>query len=165
MPPRIPDELREQIAEACRQPDAKRNDIARHYEVSPSTVSKIAGEVGATFDRTATKNATAAREADSREALSLLKARFIRESNVFLDKLHRPARLIELSKDGDWCVFEVEEPVIADQQRLMVSSGIAVDKAIAIDRHNAGVPDTTGLDQLMDIIGAAHQAGKQEAPA
>lgn len=43
-------DLREQIAAACRQPDAMRNQIARHFGVAQATVTTIAAEIGVSFD-------------------------------------------------------------------------------------------------------------------
>jgi transposase-like protein len=50
MPAPLPRDLCERIAAACRQPDAIRNQIARHFGVSPATVTKIARGTGVTFD-------------------------------------------------------------------------------------------------------------------
>lgn len=50
MPRPLAPGLREQIAAACRQPDAMRNQIARHFGVAPATVTTIAESIGVSFD-------------------------------------------------------------------------------------------------------------------
>src|SRR5688500_5983787 len=75
---RIPDDEREAIAAAIRE-GRPRNEIAREFNRSAGTVSNIATEFGLTdaFDRSATKNATEARQADNQALRAELSHRLL----------------------------------------------------------------------------------------
>lgn len=64
-----------------------RNAIARTLGVHGRIVSELAKEHGLTFTRTATRTATAARVADSRERRSRLAARILDEAESTIDML------------------------------------------------------------------------------
>jgi len=63
-----------------------RNVIARDHGVSPSTVSKVAHENGHTFDRSQTKDATAAAVADHASRRAALAERLIALAECSMDQ-------------------------------------------------------------------------------
>lgn len=122
MPAPLDPELKAAILEAIKA-GGKRNEIARTHQVSPSTVSKLAAEIGHAFDRAQTKHATAASVADTASRRATLAERLI--------------RLAELSMDQ--AIAELGE---ASSRDAAVVLGIAVDKHRALvdmDRDPEGL--------------------------
>lgn len=148
MPPRLPDDKRAQILEDIRAAKAtgdSRNAIARRHDVSSSTVTSIATEHGLTdaFDRSATKNATAAAVADSASERARLARRFLDEAHSALDSMHAETVIYNFGgKDNTYNEKTVPEPPTGDKRNLMIIAATAADKHVVLDRHDS---DTTGL--------------------
>ncbi|GHH67558.1 hypothetical protein GCM10017673_14740 [Streptosporangium violaceochromogenes] len=122
MPPPIDPTKRAAILDSIKL-GGKRNAIARQHSVSPSTVSKLAAEIGHAFDRAQTKHATAASVADSAARRAKLAENLI--------------QLAELSMDQ--AVAELGD---ASARDAAVVLGIAVDKHRALvdmDRDPEGL--------------------------
>ncbi|MFF4412131.1 hypothetical protein ACFYY8_06330 [Streptosporangium sp. NPDC001559] len=152
MPPRIPDDVRDAILDSIHA-GGKRNEIARQHGVSPSTVSKIARDEGVTtaFDRTQTKNATEAKKADNAALRATTSRRFLEEANRFLDDLHRPALIWNFGgKDNTFNSKELPEPPTADKRNLIVSAATAIDKHLAVEKHDNSGESHAAVDQWLE---------------
>ena len=132
MPAPLPDDKRAAILADIKAGKA-RNVIAREHGVSPSTVTRIAQTSGWTtaFDRSQTKNATAAAIADSAARRARLAQRLV--------------TLAELSLNQ--AIAELSETTARDAAVVL---GIAVDKHLAIERHDSGAD----ADQAASLLGA-----------
>lgn len=151
MPPRIPTETREAIADAIRA-GRPRNEIAREFDCSPGTVSNIASERDLTdaFDRSATKNATEARLADNRSRRAELSSRLLTKAGEFLDQIDQPHTVFNFGgKDNTFEQRTLDKPPTGDIRNLIVSAATAIDKHIVIDRHDSGA----GLDETVGLLG------------
>lgn len=120
MPARIPDHVRAAILDDVRAGQKSRAQIGRDHEVAPSTVGVIAKEAGITdaFARTQTKKATAARLADNAQRRATI-----------------ASRLLHL---GEAAVAQTEAYLVAASAvQAATIAAIALDKHLALDRHDA----------------------------
>jgi transposase-like protein len=151
MPAPISDEKRTRITELCGQ-GVSRNDIAREVSVSPSTVSKIAEEIGHSFDRTAVENATRARKADNAAKRAQLVSDLLDDAQEFRAMIRQPHTVHDFTKDGEFVTGVLERPTAGDIRNYMTSLGIAVDKTIAIERADLGGGDVEARGLLVQIV-------------
>jgi transposase-like protein len=146
MPPRMAPGLRAAILEDLRG-GKTRNRIARDRGVSPSSVSKIAGEEGISFDRAQTKSATEAATADARAVRAVTSRRFLDEANRLLDQMHQPHVAYNFGgKDNTYEEHEFPEPPVDAKRTLITAAAIAYDKHLAQERHDAD--DGQGLSAV-----------------
>lgn len=165
----VSDEERSQIVEAIRS-GAARNDVARRFGRSPSTISKIAHAEGLAFDRAQTEAATKAKQADNR-------ARRAAQAVVYLDKvdeifteieairarLHGPTVVFNFGgRDNTYEERTLPEPDAATIRALTSSIRDLVMSARAahttvLDMERIDQPDAGhgALEQLIDAIGRA----------
>lgn len=143
-----------------------RNDIARRTHRSPGTITNIARANDRTFDRTETKTATRARQVDLAARRAELAAQLVGDAARLRAQLWEPCverKAMAVAQGGNLgSVVEVVEvhhprPPFADQQRIMTCVGIAVDKVLAIDRHdNQADEGLAAVDRwLREMIGEA----------
>ncbi len=69
----------------------KRNEIARELSLSPSTVSKICGELGLNFDRSSTAAAVEAHQIDAKARRAALVARGYKRAETLYERLEAPS--------------------------------------------------------------------------
>jgi transposase-like protein len=170
MPPanRIPDDEREAIANAIRA-GKPRNEIAREFSRSAGTVSNIATEYGLTdaFDRSATKNATEARQADNRARRAELSSRLLVKAGQLLDDMDAPAIVWNIGgKDNVYTEHQMPKPPTGDLRNLMVTAATAIDKHVVLEKVDADTgAETAGsllgslLDDLIERHGDSPEAG------
>ena len=99
MAERIPDRTRQQVVDALSSGRSCRA-IATACGVSPSTVSRIAREVGHTFGEVNTATASQTNAAYGREKRSTLAARAIDRAFEALDRMHDTVQQAVSSRDG-----------------------------------------------------------------
>ena len=144
MPAPIPDTTRNAILADIRAGQKSCRGIARDHNVSDATVRKIAKQAGITnaFAREHTENATRARQADMAAQRARLAARLIDLAELSLDQATQHIR--ELTPRDAAIVL-----------------GIAVDKHIALERHDSDPGTDTARSLLSDLgraLGAAAAA-------
>ncbi|MFS0695118.1 helix-turn-helix domain-containing protein [Streptomyces nitrosporeus] len=111
-----------------------RNDIARKIQRSPSTVSKLAVELGLSFDRAAeVATATAVRKADldaqRTEMAHQLHAVAVRE----LGKMTQPMTYWDWGgSNHDYDERTQPEPTPADRRTMMATAGAALDRSLKL---------------------------------
>ncbi len=93
----ISDKQRQRILELHGE-GLGRNDIARQAGVGAATVSKVVAEAGLTFDRAATRAATAARQDDLAERRSRLLTGMYAETETVLARLANSAEFETILK-------------------------------------------------------------------
>lgn len=157
---KLPDAKRSAIVEAIRSGGTCRG-IAREHKVSHAIVSKIAKEEGLSFDRAAqTAAATAAAEFDARQARATLIRRSYEHAAHFLDRARAAYTTTITTQHGiDWVTYA--EPSPGDQRNLMTSFGIAVDKALALEKHDNDGGAAAGRTMVNDLFGALRLAYHQ----
>lgn len=146
MPAPIGDDRRHAIRQAIEARDGRsRAQLARDYGVSPRTVQRIADQLGLVnpWDTTGTRKATEA-AADRRRALrsqladDLLTVDIprLRERMAAADTWRK--RVALPTGEGPEVIAMAEDDAVIAKglQTLMTAVGIAVDKTVAIDKHD-----------------------------
>jgi hypothetical protein len=123
--------------------------IAAKHDVSSSTVSLLAKtEIGPeAFARLGKQRATMAFSVDSKAKRQALEQRFLDECAAFLDELHIPHLVYSFGgKENTYAEHTLPAPDSTAKRNLMVSAAVAMDKAIAIARH-----DTASSDGVTEV--------------
>lgn len=177
MPAPVPDAERAAILDDIRAGQLSCKAIARKYGRSASTVSGIAKDAGLVdaFGRSQTKEATRAREADSKARRAEIAARLLDEATGFLDMLHGPFRVFSFGgKENTYNEQLLPGPPTGDIRNLMTSAAIALDKHVVLEKHDTD----DGIDAARSMLGdvaaaigdayaqvkAAEAAGEEAGP-
>jgi transposase-like protein len=139
MPAPLDPAKRQAIAQAIRD-GGKRNEIARQFEVSPSTVTLIAQQDGIedAFDRTTMKRATEARQADLAERRAELARLLMDDAHRLRAQLWQPCTVYKFGgKDNTLNSVDLPEPDFEGKRNLMTTVGIAVDKIGVLTRDDS----------------------------
>lgn len=127
-----------------------RNDIARQMGRTGSTVTKIADELGITFDRAAARAATAALRADSRERRAALSLDLIATAERLQGQIFAPTNVFNIGgKDNVYTEHAVPQPPVRDQKDLVQAISTAVNASLKIDDHD----DDAGTEEAKSMIG------------
>lgn len=164
----LTDEDRRQVAELHAQGFA-RNEIARRIRRSPSTVSKLADELGLDFDRAATKAATRAKVADAKARRAALSVLLIEDAHRLRKQLWQPCTLVKIGgKDNVATEHPLQQPLFEDKLKIMQACGIAVDKharLVELDADQGAEDGKAMLTGLAEALGKAWAAGQNPPPA
>ncbi|MET7333289.1 winged helix-turn-helix domain-containing protein [Nonomuraea sp. NPDC005650] len=147
--PTISDQKRAEILDDIRAGEKSARQIARDHGVAQSTVSKLAKDAGIAnaFDRSKTKNATEAARADNAALRASTSRRFLEECNRFLDDLHRPHTAWNFGgKDNTYNEKTFDEPPTGDKRNLIVAAATAIDKHLAVERHDNSGESQAAVD-------------------
>lgn len=152
MAPKLSDTERQAIRADIEAGELSRNAIALKHNRSLGTVTRIAqAEIGDTaFDRSKTKHATRAREADSAARRAGITAALLDDVDFFRDKFRQDwTKTLVVPGAGTARVEADSAEIATGLQRLMTSVGIALDKHMALDKHDAG---DAGSEEAKGII-------------
>lgn len=145
-------ETRQRIAELCAQ-GMTRNAIAREVQLAGGTVSRIAAEIGHTFDRTETRAAVEARQVDlAAERVKLAEAAALQAWQA-LDDMNAPTLLVHFeagtdNRAGGFREHLLDRPQITDQRNLATVFGIMVSKVAELSRPLGGSTSAESLSVL-----------------
>ncbi|MEX0706262.1 MAG: helix-turn-helix domain-containing protein, partial [Nitriliruptoraceae bacterium] len=139
------DDERRHIQDLIRSGKA-RNEIAREVGRSPGTVSNIASAAGLSFDRTATRAATRAKQDDNRSRRSELEGLLIEDAHRLRKQLWLPARVFDFTKDGEYVEHEHPEPTFGDKRAISQSLNALVKSSAELAKLNE-----TGDDGGADV--------------
>jgi len=130
---RIPDNIRAACADDIRAGQKSRAQIARDHGVSKASVTNIAAEAGIStpFDRSTTKKATEAVQADNRSARATEATGTIGVATVLRSS-------ILTAENGN------------DAKGWAIAYGIFIDKHLALTKHDAD----PGVDAAKSMLGA-----------
>lgn len=110
-----------------------RNEIARRINRGTRTVSVIAADLGLSFDRTATEEATRARMADLAEKRSILAQALTDDAMRLTEQLWEPAKVFNIGgKDNEYTEHDVPEPPADAKKALMAAAGMAIDRSLKL---------------------------------
>ncbi|MDI9885326.1 helix-turn-helix domain-containing protein [Streptomyces sp. HNM0645] len=149
-----------------------RNEIARRLVRSPRTISVLAAEMGLTFDRTATEEATRARVADLAEKRAILADALTDDALRLSAQVWEPATVFNFGgKDNTYEHRQVPEPPALDKKALMAAATAAAAQSLRLvppqdDAGNEAAQSLVG--QLMTGLAAVYrqqQAAEQAPPA
>ena len=160
MPPPLDKTVREAILEDIRAGKLSARAIAKAHGVGVSTVSRLAAKehVGDRWERSKTRTATRAREADNAARRSALAARRLDLAEALHDdaqrlraQLWQPQEYFDWGgKDHDFDTHTTPEPTPSDKRALMGAAAVAVDKSLKL------VPptDEAGTEAAASMLGA-----------
>ena len=136
-----------------------RNQIAKDIDRSGATVSKLAAELGLSFDREQVKAATDAKVADAREKRSQLMLDYLTDAQRLRQQLWGATEYREHGGRDFVCrKWTQPEPTPADKLKLMQASATAAASSLKLDHHDAD----RGADGAKSMLGAL-AAGLQAA--
>lgn len=171
MPAPLDPDKREAIEQDIRD-GLKRNEIARRHDVSGATVTKIgkaleANGAGPAFDRSATKRATEAREADNAAERARLRGLLLQDAHRLREQLWKPCTIHNFGgKDNTYNSVDLDQPTFADQRQIMTSVGIAIDKIVRLDVGDAAEQQAASLiEALVTDIRSRRKAPEPAAAA
>ena len=157
---RLADAQRQAIADDIQatagQPDGSVRKIATRHDVSTATVRRIAKAAGLedAWSRDSTKNATRARVADAAERRAQLAAAMLDDVAFLRDKFRQDwTKTVVVPGVGTSTVEADSAEVATGLQRLMTAVGIAIDKHVALDKHDSA--DTGADDAKSMLLGVA----------
>jgi hypothetical protein len=144
-----------------------RNAIAAELGRGVASISRAAKDMGLSFDRRATQAATAAKVIDA-------KAKRVAEMNALLDdakrlrlQLFAPCTIHAFGgKENTYNQAQIEQPLFADQAKIMQAYGTAIEKSLRLDAHDGdGSIEQVGslLGNLFDSIRG--RVGEDQAAA
>lgn len=142
-----------------------RNAIAEAIGRSGASVSKIAKELGLSFDRSKVKAATEAKVADARA----------RRAALMLDLLDDAARLrkqlwVETTyiDHGGKEFYEARwtqpEPSAVDKLKLMQATATAANTSMKLEEHDTGSGGVDGAKSMLGALAAGLQAAYEQLP-
>lgn len=147
------DQVKALHAEGCN-----RNEIARRIRRAQSTVSKIAAELGLTFDRSRTKAATEAKVADAKARRAQLASDLLDDAQRLRAQLWAPCELVKIGgKDNVPTRTSLDQPLFEDQLRIVQATGLAAERharLVELDRDD-------GTSEVASLLGGL-LAGMQE---
>lgn len=130
------------------------NEIARQLHRSNSTIGKYSKQLGLSYARARTKNATKAKQADAAALRAELKLRLLREAREFMNDLHRPQLVYSFTQRGEYVEHEMPKPPPADARNLMTSVGIALQRSIELERvDQQSEASVTVIDEYLKTLG------------
>lgn len=130
------------------------NEIARQLHRSNSTIGKYSKQLGLSYARARTKNATKAKQADAAALRAELKLRLLREAREFMNDLHRPQLVYSFTQRGEYVEHEMPKPPPADARNLMTSVGIALQRSIELERvDQQSETSVTVIDEYLKTLG------------
>lgn len=147
MPRPVGDQDRDQV-QALHAQGLSRNDIARKMGRSGRTVSRIADALGLTFERgEKTRAATEARKADAKVRRAALALALLEDAERLRQAMWAETRVFNFGgRDNTFAEQTLTEPPHADKLRLMQAAGVAIDKAVNLDKYDRVDDSLNGVD-------------------
>lgn len=147
---KLTDKERQTIVDMIDQ-GVNRNEIARKVGRSPGTITNVARSAGKTFDRTATKKATAARQADNASRRSQLVSDLLGDAEKLRTQLWEPCKVFNFGgRDNSYNEVELNEPTFADKRNIMATVKLAINGLIDLEAVDKGYD---GLPAILELVG------------
>jgi len=133
--------------------------IADRMGFGRTTISKHAKRLGLTFDRTQTKAATAAIQADAKAKRAALELKLLEDAEKLRSQMWQPHTYIDHGgKDFIQVQWTQHEPTPADKLKLMQAASAALDRSIKIAQLDS---DNGAAGAISMLEGLAKQMGVQ----
>lgn len=130
-----------------------RNDIATELNRSGSTISKIAKDLGLSFNREQVKAATEAKVADARARRAALMNQYLDDAERLRQQIWEPHEYRDHGgRDFVAQKWTQPEPTAADKLKLMQASTTATASSLKLDLHDTDQQGLAAVDAwLRDI--------------
>jgi len=131
-----------------------RNAIAREIGRSGHTVSKIAAQLGLSFERgEMIRAATEARIIDGRARRAALALALLEDAERLRQQLFAPMTAFNFGgKDNTYEEHEIPEPTLRDKRDLMNAVGIAIDRSVKLDAYDKIDESLSGIDAWLTAM-------------
>lgn len=142
-----------------------RNQIARQTGVSAGSVTNICKDNDRAFDRSATKDASAARAVDLTAARLNLAHRLNDVANGMLDMVDKPFTVFNFGgKDNTFEEAVLASAPVEARRTIVTSVAIVFDKITRIvEKDNGGLDQAVGvLDNVADVLKLAAEKYRAE---
>ncbi|MEU7340557.1 helix-turn-helix domain-containing protein [Streptomyces sp. NPDC007074] len=138
-----------------------RNDIARSIKRAPATVSKIATELGLSFERGAeVVAATEARRIDLAARRVVLAEQLHQDAEKLRAQLWQPCTIGAFGgKDNVWSQTQLAQPTFPDQRNILAATGTAIQQSLKLQPAEGG----EGADVVRSMLGTLGEALTQAA--
>lgn len=129
-----------------------RNAVAREVGISTYSVSRICAEAKPpiTFDRSAIKVATEARQVDLKAARGELATRAVQEARRLFGLMSAEHEVIHWDKDGIMHRGTIDQPTSGDVKNYAIAVGILLDKHVVLTKVDADPTDLPAVDAWLD---------------
>jgi hypothetical protein len=151
---------RDQVRELHAQ-GLTRNAIATEIGRSAATVTKIAGQLGLSFDRAVTQAATAAKVADARLRRRGIIERLYAQAEKQLERLECGQHKMAEVSMGSVVHYTVDEPPAADVHRLMGAINAAATGAVKLEQVDAD-SGATDARSMVSALAAGLQVAYEQ---
>jgi hypothetical protein len=133
--------------------------IAREIGRAKSTVSGIARDLGLTFDRAQTREATKAQVDDAKARRARLASLLLDDALALRAQLWAPCKAFNFGgKDNTYNEVELDEPTFADKLKIVQSAGLAAERharLVELDADTGAAGARSVLGQLADALNVA----------
>lgn len=152
-PSPVGDQDRERVRELHAQ-GLSRNAIARQLGRSGRTVSRIAVELGLSFDRAPmVAAATEARKEDAKARRSALALALLDDAERLRGQMFAPAKAFNFGgKDNVYNETTLEEPTFADKRNIAQAVSTLLEKSIRLDAYDRETGSGTDVDRWLDAM-------------
>lgn len=142
-----------------------RNEIARQTGISAGSVTNICRDNDRAFDRSATKDASAARAVDLTEARLNLAHRLNKAANDMIDMIDAPFTVYNFGgRDNTFATAVMDSAPVEARRTIVTSAAIVFDKITKIvEKDTSGVATAHSLLDAL-IVGLDVQATEYETP-
>lgn len=132
-----------------------RNAIAAEIGRSAGVVTKVCQQLGLSFDRSATKAAVEAAVVDAKSKRTQLANDLLDDAAKIRAQLWERCRVYSFGgRDNAYNETWHERPDFASQLKIMQTVGVAVEKVLRIEAHDADTQGLAAVDAwLRDMIG------------
>lgn len=130
-----------------------RNEVARRVGISTSTVSRIcaAASPPITFDRTLIREAQEARTVDLKARRQAIAQGLLDDVDRLRTMLFEPVERTHMSVTLGEQKY-MAAPAAGEIKDLLIGAGIALDKHVALVKHDSEGVDLTGLDAFLAML-------------
>jgi hypothetical protein len=158
MPRPVTDEERSEIIEAVRG-GMTRNAVARQFERSPATISKIAAAAGLDFDRSRTAAATKAKQADNRARRATITTQMLDDIEKLQTQMFAPTTVYNFGgRDNTFETADIPEPSFRDKRDITAAISNLMGRVLDTERIDQPQAGHGALEQLVEAIGRARAA-------
>jgi len=142
-----------------------RNAIAKAIGRSGATVSKIADELGLSFDRSAVKAATEAKVADARARRAALMLDLLDDAARLRKQLWAETTYIDHGgRDFTKAEWKQPEPNAADKLKLVQACTTAANASMKLEEHDTGSGGVDGAKSMLGSLVAGLKAAYDQLP-
>ncbi|WP_076260854.1 helix-turn-helix domain-containing protein [Intrasporangium flavum] len=129
-------------------------DIATEIGTTKSTIDRRLRALGITLDRSSTEAATKANTLDAKARRAKLQLALLEDAERLRAQAWQPTIAFNFGgKDNTYNEHQLDQPTFADQLKIMQATGIAIDRALKLDLHDAG--GSTAVIGLLQQTAAA----------